>query len=153
MNSTFKNLLLSAALIAVPAGGFSLAEMVILPSAQTTSAPAQSPGLGDLSAYKTIVTDTQAIAATGDLTAAEHRINDLETLWDQNAAASRQADRGRMERRRCRRRRRLLGVACGLAGQSECGHRAGHSCQHTRRTGSGCGHRADPIRIGYRRYR
>lgn len=96
MNYALKNFLLSAALIAVPAGGFALAEMIISPSAQSVSAATAttaSPGLGDLSAYKTIVTDTQAIAATGDLAAAEHRISDLETLWDQNAAALRQADR------------------------------------------------------------
>jgi len=93
MNSPFKNLLLSAALIAIPAGGFALAEVVFSPSAQTTYSAVASAGLGDLSSYKTIVTDTQAIAASGDLAAAEHRITDLEMLWDQNAAALRQADR------------------------------------------------------------
>jgi len=92
MNATLRNLALSATLIAVPAAGFALAEMCISPAAQTT-ASAQSPGLGDLSAYKTIVADTQTIAATGDFAAAEHRITDLETLWDQNATALRQADR------------------------------------------------------------
>lgn len=92
MNATLRNLALSATLIAVPAAGFALAEMLISPAAQTT-AVAQSPGLGDLSAYKTIVADTQTIAATGDFAAAEHRITDLETLWDQNASALRQADR------------------------------------------------------------
>lgn len=94
MNATFRNLLLSAVLIAVPAGGFTLAEMYISPTAQDASATQASAGLGDLSAYKTIVTDTQAIAATGDYTAAERRITDLETLWDKNAAALRQGDRG-----------------------------------------------------------
>lgn len=92
MNATLRNLALSATLIAVPAAGFALAEMLISPAAQTTAA-AQSPGLGDLSAYKTIVADTQTIAATGDFAAAEHRITDLEALWDQNASALRQADR------------------------------------------------------------
>ena len=92
MNSTLRSLALSATLIAVPAAGFALAEMMISPTAQTTAAT-QSPGLGDLSAYKTIVADTQTIAATGDFAAAEHRITDLETLWDQNASALRQADR------------------------------------------------------------
>lgn len=90
MNSTLFNLFLSAVLIAVPAGGFALAEMFIRPAA-TASDPV-SVGLGDLSAYKTIVTDTRAIAATGDLAAAEKRITDLETLWDQNATALRKAD-------------------------------------------------------------
>jgi hypothetical protein len=92
MNATLRNLALSATLIAVPAAGFALAEMFISPAA-TTAAAAQSRGLGDLSAYKTIVADTQTIAATGDFAAAEHRITDLETLWDQNASALRQADR------------------------------------------------------------
>lgn len=92
MDSTFRNLALSATLIAVPAAGFALAEMMISPSPRTTAA-AQSPRLGDLSAYKTIVADTRTIAATGDFAAAEHRITDLETLWDQNASALRQADR------------------------------------------------------------
>lgn len=93
MNYALRNLLLSAALIAVPAGGFALAQMYIVPSVQPASAAPASAGLGDLGAYKTIVTDTQTIAATGDFAAAEHRISDLETLWDQNAAALRQADR------------------------------------------------------------
>jgi hypothetical protein len=93
MTSPLRNFLLSAVLIAVPVAGFTLAEMYISPPSQAASAAPASPGLGDLTAYKTIVTDTQAIAATGDLAAAEHRITDLETLWDQNAAALRQADR------------------------------------------------------------
>lgn len=92
MTPTLRNLALSAALIAVPAAGFALAEMALVPAAQTT-AEIPSPGLGDLSAYKTIVADTEAIAATGDLAGAERRITDLETLWDQNAPALRQADR------------------------------------------------------------
>ncbi|MCC0064937.1 MAG: hypothetical protein H6895_12730 [Defluviimonas sp.] len=92
MNATLRNLALSATLIAVPAAGFALTEMLFLPATQATAAT-QSPGLGDLSAYKTIVADTQTIAASGDLAAAEHRITDLETLWDENATALRQADR------------------------------------------------------------
>ena len=93
MTSTLRNLALSAVLIAVPAAGFALAEMFLLP-APGTSAATGSSGLGDLSAYKAIVADTRTIAATGDFTAAERRITDHETLWDQNAAALRQADRG-----------------------------------------------------------
>lgn len=93
MTSPLRNLLLSAALIAVPVGGFALAEINISPTAQLVSAAPALAGLGDLSPYKTIVTDAQAIAATGDFAAAEHRIVDLEILWDQNAPALRQADR------------------------------------------------------------
>lgn len=86
-----RNLLLSAALIAVPVVGFAVVESVIAPPA-TNATVASS--LGDLTAYETIVADTQGIAATGDLSAAEVRISDLETLWDDNAAALRKADPG-----------------------------------------------------------
>jgi hypothetical protein len=91
MTPTLRNLLLSAVLIAVPAGGFALAEIMISPAAQSVAASV-SPGLGDLSTFKTIVADTQVIAATGNFDAAERRITDLETLWDQNATALRQVD-------------------------------------------------------------
>lgn len=74
-----RNLFLSVALIALPALGFWLIE--------TGSAPPMAPGLGDLSAYAVIVGDTRALAAKGDLVAAEHRVTDLEDLWDQNAQA------------------------------------------------------------------
>lgn len=81
-----RNLILSTALIAVPALGFGLIEMKLsTPAAATTEASVAS--LGDLSAYAAIVSDVQAIAAKGDLVAAEKRATDLEALWDQNAAA------------------------------------------------------------------
>lgn len=89
MHPTLRNLLLSASLIAVPATGFTLAEILLVPDGGSASA---SAGLGDMSAYRAIVTDTQTIAAAGDLGAAETRISDLETLWDQNASALRQID-------------------------------------------------------------
>lgn len=41
--------------------------------------------LGDLSALKAIVVDVQAIAKSGDLVAAEKRITDFETGWDEAA--------------------------------------------------------------------
>jgi hypothetical protein len=93
MNPTVRNLLLSVTLIAVPASGFALAEIALSLPAQTADRAPSPAGLGDLSAYKAIVTDTQGIVASGDLKAAEHRITDLETLWDQNASALRKADR------------------------------------------------------------
>ncbi len=90
-----RNLLLSAALIAVPVAGFALFEAYLVAAAPSAEATAQiSAGLGDLSAYSEIVSATQSIAATGDLAAAEKRITDLEVLWDQNAATLRQADPG-----------------------------------------------------------
>ena len=79
-----KNLLLSVALIALPAVGFTLVEMRMAPKAE---AAASMAALGDLSAYKTIVDNTRKIAATGDLVGAEKRATDLEALWDQNADA------------------------------------------------------------------
>lgn len=93
MHPAFRNFLLSASLIAVPVAGFTLVETLWMPSPTAASAVVvASPGLGDLSAYQAIVRDTQTIAATGDLAAAQLRITDLETLWDQNATALRQAD-------------------------------------------------------------
>ena len=84
-----RNLLLSAALIAIPVAAFSLVETGL------HSAPQQARGglgLGDLSAYSTIVASTRAIAKSGDFVAAERRITDLETLWDDNASQLRKAD-------------------------------------------------------------
>lgn len=93
MNTAIRNLLLSAALIAAPAAGFTLAEM-LLPGNGPAAASQQKSGdgLGDLSAYEAIVADTQKIVSTGDLSAAERRITDLETLWDENASRLRKAD-------------------------------------------------------------
>lgn len=97
-----RNLLLSVALIAAPVAAFALVETTLLApptpaGATVATAPQAAPnanGLGDLTAYAAIVTDTQSLAAKGDLGAAEHRITDLETLWDTNAAALRKADPG-----------------------------------------------------------
>ncbi len=90
MNTTLRNLILSVALIGVPAGGFTVAELMMSPVGATAGTPAA--GLGDLSAYAAIVADTQKIAATGDFAAAGHRITDLEVLWDRNADTMRAAD-------------------------------------------------------------
>lgn len=84
-----RNLLLSVALIAVPVAGFSAVEMWLLPAPASQSA---SVGLGDLSPFAAIVTDTQTIAATGDLAAAQTRITDLETAWDEAEPTLRAAD-------------------------------------------------------------
>ncbi len=84
-----RNLLLSVALIAVPVAGFAAVETWLMPApaGQTASA-----GLGDLAPFAAIVTDTQTIAATGDLAAAQTRITDLETAWDEAEPALRAAD-------------------------------------------------------------
>ncbi|WP_196216804.1 MULTISPECIES: hypothetical protein [Paracoccaceae] len=84
-----RNLLLSVALIAVPVAGFAAVEMWLLPAPASQSA---SAGLGDLAPFAMIVTDTQTIAATGDLVAAQTRITDLETAWDEAEPRLRAAD-------------------------------------------------------------
>ena len=86
-----RNLLLSAALIAVPVASFSMVEMAMSSGAPSAGAT-HSASLGDLSPYETIVSDTQTLAKKGEFTAAEKRITDLETLWDKNAAKLRKAD-------------------------------------------------------------
>lgn len=79
-----KQFLLATVLIAVPVAAFSAAYIYLAPPA----ADAQ-PSLGDLSPLKSIAVDVQAIAAKGDLVAAEKRITDFETLWDQDEASMR----------------------------------------------------------------
>lgn len=84
-----KQFLLAVTLIALPVAIFSAVELWLLPAA-----PAGDPtgaSLGDLSSYEEIVADTKALAKAGDLVAAEHRITDFETQWDDAEAAMRPA--------------------------------------------------------------
>lgn len=89
-----KQLLLATALIAVPVIVFSGVEHYVIgpkPANTTVQTATLSPAasLGDMSAFAAIVSDTQKIAASGDRTAAEKRITDLETAWDEQAKALR----------------------------------------------------------------
>jgi hypothetical protein len=73
-----KQILLALFLIVVPVAGFSTFEVYF----NSGSAMAGQPPLGDLSAMLAAVKDTQALADKGDMVAAEKRITDFETLWD-----------------------------------------------------------------------
>jgi hypothetical protein len=79
-----RNLMLSVALIAAPVGMFTVAYTALAPTTGQAEAAINSsgPSLGDMSAFTAIITDVQGIAASGDFTAAEKRITDFETAWD-----------------------------------------------------------------------
>ncbi|MEO6299520.1 MAG: hypothetical protein ABIV25_13470 [Paracoccaceae bacterium] len=79
-----KQLLLAAALIAVPVIGFSGFHMVEASYASATPAT-----LGDMSAFTTIIADVQKISASGDMAAAQARITDWESAWDNAEVALR----------------------------------------------------------------
>ena len=79
-----KQILLAIALIALPVAMFSGYEMYSGSTAQ--AAPA---GLGDLSNFKTIISDVQALVDKGDMAGAAKRITDWESAWDQGETAIR----------------------------------------------------------------
>ena len=77
-----KQILLATALIAMPVAifvGFSFYAAKSVASATVVGA-----SLGDLSAFRSIISDVQSIAARGDLKAAKARIKDFEIAWDEN---------------------------------------------------------------------
>lgn len=78
-----KQIFLAIALIIAPVTAFTGFELY----AGATSA--KTTDLGDLSAFKTIIADVQALASKGDLAAASKRITDYETAWDRAQTAIR----------------------------------------------------------------
>jgi len=94
-----RNLLLSVALIAAPVAVFSGVYMVLAPATTVQAAPVQAatpagPSLGDMSAFVNIINDVEGISAKGDFTAAEARIADFETAWDNGAGTLRPINKG-----------------------------------------------------------
>lgn len=79
-----RQIFLAIALIVAPVAAFTGIELLY-----ANNAPAKTADLGDLSSFKTIIADVQALAAKGDLTAAAKRITDYETAWDQAETAIR----------------------------------------------------------------
>ena len=75
-----KQAMLALVLVAVPVAAFAGFQAYLLPPSPSHSSAAAS--LGDLSSLEAIVADVQVIANTGDLAAAEKRITDFETAWD-----------------------------------------------------------------------
>jgi hypothetical protein len=72
-----KRLLVALALIAPWSATISTIAM-----APAVAATAATTALGDLSSYEAIAVDTLAIVKKGDMVAAEKRITDFETAWD-----------------------------------------------------------------------
>lgn len=60
--------------------------------ASAVAQTAVAAGLGDTSAFASIISDVQAAADKADFTAAKTRITDFETAWDQKASALRALD-------------------------------------------------------------
>ncbi|MBN9310917.1 hypothetical protein [Devosia sp.] len=84
-----RQLILAVFLVALPVAIFAGGYRFLAPEA---SAQTQA-GLGDLSKFVAIVADVQTIAAGGDFTAAEQRVRDYESAWDQAETGLRPLDR------------------------------------------------------------
>ena len=77
---------LATALIVAPVAAFTGYEVYFTKSVQAAT------GLGDLTQFKTIIADVQALVDKGDMSAAAKRITDYETAWDQAETAIRPLD-------------------------------------------------------------
>jgi len=78
-----KQFLLAGVLVAFPVLAFAGFQIYFAPP------PPSVASLGDLSSLKAIVTDVQSIAKTGNFAAAQMRITDFETAWDDAESAMR----------------------------------------------------------------
>lgn len=78
-----KQVLLALILILVPVAAFSAFHAFMAPKTVAVGS------LGDLSKFKTIVADVQTIAKTSNFVAAEKRVRDFETAWDEAEATLR----------------------------------------------------------------